>query len=194
MERSRRILTLPNVLSLLRLAFIPLILFFMLKGDLTRALIFFVGAGITDGLDGLLARLLQQKTLFGMYLDPIADKLLLSSSFLVLALTGEVRWLVTGVVLARDLVIIVGVAVLVLTTDIRQFPPSMLGKANTTVQIAAVFFLLLDEVYGFRWLHYSRGILLLMAPILAAASGIQYAYRTARILRARPREAPAPTR
>lgn len=120
--RSRRILTIPNVLSLLRVCFIPLILLFIWERDLHWALILFVAAGISDGLDGTLARLLKQKTLFGMYLDPVADKLLLSSSFLVLAITGEISWLVTGMVLGRDVVLIIGVIVLLFSTDVRQFP------------------------------------------------------------------------
>lgn len=184
-ERSTRILTIPNILSLLRLFCIPLILLFMWERDLHWALILFVAAGVSDALDGALARLLKQKTLFGMYLDPAADKLLLSSSFLVLALTGEVSWLVAGFVLGRDVVLVAGVVVLVLTTQTRRFPPSVLGKANTVVQVAAVFVLLLDEVYAYRWLHLLRLSLLGLTPLLAALSGTQYVYRGIDIFRRR---------
>jgi len=184
-ERSTRILTIPNILSLLRLFCIPLILLFMWERDLHWALILFVAAGVSDALDGMLARLLKQKTLFGMYLDPAADKLLLSSSFLVLALTGEVSWLVAGLVLGRDAVLVAGVIVLVLTTQTRRFPPSVLGKANTVVQVAAVFVLLLDEVYAYRWLHFLRLGLLGLTPLLAALSGRQYVYRGIDIFRRR---------
>ncbi len=186
MERSAQILTLPNLLSLLRLLAIPLVLLFMLERDLTWALIFFVGAGLTDNLDGLLARLLRQKTVFGMYLDPIADKLLISSSFLVLAITGEVPWLVTGLVLARDLAIILVAVVMMLATDIRQFPPTILGKANTSVQMAAILAVLLHAVYGLAWLASLRQLFVWATPVLAVASGLQYAYRTVRWLRERP--------
>ncbi len=174
MELSTRILTLPNLLTLLRLAFIPVILLFLWQRDLTWALILFIAAGISDSLDGVLARLLRQRTLFGMYLDPVADKLLLSSSFLVLGLTGEVPWLVAGLVLGRDALLVVGVALLVLTTDVRRFPPTVLGKANTVVQVATVFALLLDEVYGYRWLHQLRAALLVLTPLLVVASGAHY--------------------
>lgn len=190
MEPSSRILTLPNVLSLLRLACIPLILVFMLERDLTWALILLLTAGISDSLDGVLARLLRQRTLFGMYLDPAADKLLLSSSFLVLAITGEVPWIVTGFVLGRDLLLIVGVVVLVLRTDIRQYPPSMLGKANTVLQLGFIFVLLLDEVYGYAWLHQVRAVLVVAIPIVVVASGAQYVHRGMRLLRERKRPAP----
>ena len=183
--RSARILTIPNFLSLLRLFCIPLILLFMWERDLHWALILFVAAGVSDALDGMLARLLKQKTLFGMYLDPAADKLLLSSSFLVLALTGEVSWLVAGLVLGRDAVLVAGVVVLVLTTQARRFPPSALGKANTAVQVAAVFVLLLDEVYAYRWLHLLRLGLLGLTLVLAALSGTQYVHRGIYIFRRR---------
>jgi cardiolipin synthase len=183
--RSTRILTIPNILSLLRLFCIPLILLFMWERDPHWALILFVAAGVSDMLDGSLARLLKQKTLFGMYLDPAADKLLLSSSFLVLALTGEVSWLVAGLVLGRDVVLVAGVVVLVLTTQTRRFPPSVLGKANTVVQVAAVFVLLLDEVYAYRWLHLLRLGLLGLTLVLAALSGTQYVYRGIDIFRRR---------
>lgn len=194
MERSSRILTLPNVLTLVRLAFIPVILFFLLKDDLSWALILFVAAGVSDLLDGLLARWLKQKTLFGTYLDPVADKLLLSSSFLVLAISGQVPWLVSGLVLARDLGIFVAVVVLVLTTNLREFSPSFLGKVNTAVQLVAVYAVLLDGVYGFSWLHLLREMVLILTPVVVVANAIQYAYLTLRKLRARARPAPATSR
>ncbi len=154
----------------------------MLKRDFARALGLFVAAGITDSLDGFLARLLRQKTLLGMYLDPIADKLLLSSCFVVLAMTGQVPWLVTGIVLGRDVIILLAVLILLLTTSLRQFPPSVVGKANTVVQVAAVFCVMLDNLYARAWLDSARHILMVLVPTLVLASGLHYAYLTARKL------------
>lgn len=185
MEPSARILTLPNIISSLRLIAIPLVLLCMWERDLTWALLLFITAAVSDFLDGLLARLLKQKTLFGMYLDPIADKLLLSSSFLILAMTGEVPWLVTNLVLARDLAIVAAVVVLRLTTDLRRFPPTFLGKVNTSVQLAVVFAILLDEVYGQPWIRMTRRILLVATPVLVVANSFQYALRTVQWLRRR---------
>jgi cardiolipin synthase len=193
MPSSPRILTLPNLLTLLRLAFIPLILYLLWVDRVKWALILFVAAGVSDLLDGRLARWLGQKTLVGMYMDPIADKLLLSSSFLMLAITGQMPWLVTGVVLGRDLAIMVAVVVLVLATELREFAPSFLGKVNTAVQLVAVYAVLLDAVYGFGWLHLAREGLLVLTPVVAVANGIQYGYLTLRKLR-RPRPAPATSR
>lgn len=183
---SSRILTLPNILTLVRLLCLPLIVMFLLQRDMYWALILFVVAGITDFFDGLTARLLHQQTVFGMYLDPIADKLLLSSCFVVLAITGEVSWLVTGVVLARDAGIMVTAAILIKTTSLRRFPPTRLGKANTAVQLAAVFVVLLDPVYGERWLHYLREVLVVLTPVMVLASGVHYTYLTAMKLHRKP--------
>jgi cardiolipin synthase (CMP-forming) len=193
MALSDRILTVPNILTLLRLLLLPVILYHMLHGNMWWALVLFVAAGATDTLDGLLARVLRQRSTFGMYLDPIADKALLSSSFLVLAIAGEVPWVVTGLVLFRDAAIILAVAVLMFTTDIRRFPPSLLGKANTVVQVAAVFVILLDGVYAGVMLGQARAVLLALTVALVFASGIHYSFRVARRVRQR-RAATQPSR
>src|SRR5690242_19441312 len=95
-------------------------------------------AGISDGLDGLLARLLNQKTTLGAYLDPIADKLLLSSSYFVLALKGRIAWWLAIMVLGRDLLILVACAVILLVVGFRSFPPSVWGNATTFFEILLV--------------------------------------------------------
>jgi cardiolipin synthase len=82
-------------------------------------------------------------------------------------------------------VLVAGVVVLVLTTQTRRFPPSVLGKANTVVQVAAVFVLLLDEVYAYRWLHFLRLGLLGLTPVLVSLSGVHYVHRGIGILRRR---------
>lgn len=180
---SSRILTLPNVLTMGRLVCLPLILLFLWQRDLHWALVLFIVAGVTDFLDGLTARLLHQQTILGMYLDPIADKLLLSSCFLVLAITSEVSWVVTGFVLARDVAIITTAIILIQTTELRVFPPTRLGKANTAVQLGAIFAILVDPSYAARWFHYFRLTLVAATPVLVLASSIHYAYVTSRKLR-----------
>ena len=103
----RQLLTAPNQLTLLRLIFIPFIVIFVLDQEWGWALGLFVLAGLTDNLDGLLARLLKQKTVLGQYLDPIADKLLLSTLFLVLSFAGKIPWKFTVLVFSRDVGIVV---------------------------------------------------------------------------------------
>ena len=179
-ERSHHILTVPNVFTILRLALIPVILWQMLQGRFGWALGLSVAAGVSDFLDGLAARLLHQRSLSGMYLDPLADKLLLSSSFLVLAIKERIPWYVTGLVLARDVGIVVTVIVLVLATSLRRFPPTLLGKANTLVQMVAVYIVMLDIVYGGGWLRLARRGLMVLVAALVISSAIQYALLTVR--------------
>jgi cardiolipin synthase len=172
-----RILTLPNALTLLRVVLLPVILWSILEQRFAWALWLLVAAGISDFLDGYLARLLQQASTFGLYLDPIADKLLLSSSFLVLSMADEqIPWLVTGLVLARDATIIITVVVLVVSTDLRKFPPSALGKWNTVMQLIAVYVVLGDIVYRWQILHWARNASMVLVTFLVIASGTQYAF------------------
>ena len=97
-----QLLTAPNQLTLLRLVFIPFIVISIVDGHYGWALILFVLAGFSDGLDGLLARTLKQQTVLGQYLDPIADKLLLSTLFLVLSIRHKIAWKFTVLVFSRD--------------------------------------------------------------------------------------------
>jgi len=136
---ARRILTVPNQITFLRLGFLPFFIIFILYGRYAWALAVLIAAGLSDGLDGLLARHLDQKTDLGAYLDPIADKLLLSSSFFMLALKGKIHWWVTIVVLGRDVLILTAAAVILLVVGYRPFPPSIFGKLTTAVQILLVF-------------------------------------------------------
>src|SRR3977135_1284571 len=125
---ASRIFTVPNQLTFLRRRYIP---FFIISIHYRRydiALAVLIVAALTDALDGLLARSLNQKTALGAYLDPIADKLLLSSSFLVLALEGQMRWWLTILVLSRDVLILVTAAVIFASAGHRLFPPSIYGK------------------------------------------------------------------
>jgi cardiolipin synthase len=178
--RSSRILTLPNAFTMLRVVLLPIILWLIIQERFNWALLLLVVAGISDGIDGFLARWLNQKTLFGMYLDPIADKLLLSSSFLALSMTDEVPWIVTGLILARDATIIVTVVVLVLTTSLRKFPPSILGKLNTVAQLVALYVVLLDIVYRGRFLHLARTTLMWVVPTLVITSAFHYSFEMLR--------------
>src|SRR6516225_5145527 len=131
--------------------FLPFIVIKLVEGHYSSALILFVFAGISDGLDGLLARTLKQQTLLGQYLDPIADKLLLSTVFLVLSILHKIPWKYTVVVFSRDISILAASAVLFAIAGLRNFKPSIFGKANTISQISAIFFVLLLQVHTLRW-------------------------------------------
>ena len=110
-----RIFTVPNQLTFLRLGFLPLFIILIFYRHYSWALAVLLVSGLTDTFDGVLARSLNQRTALGAYLDPIADKLLLSSSFVVLALEGQVRWWLTILVLGRDVLILTTATVILLT-------------------------------------------------------------------------------
>src|SRR5271170_5077835 len=166
----------PNLLTLLRLFIIPFLVIEILDGRYSTAFALFVLAGVSDGLDGTVARLTKQYTTLGQYLDPIADKLLLSTLFLVLTHVGLVPRYVTVLVFSRDLGILLISTLLFATGTLRDFRPSLLGKLNTVVQICGLTIVLVEQVWpsvdgGSLRLGLLRAIALL-APISAA----QYAW------------------
>src|SRR6202171_2395983 len=138
------------------MVFVPFIVIHLVEGRYLLALILFVLAGFSDGLDGLLARTLKQQTVLGQYLDPIADKLLLSTMFLVLSILHKIPWKFTVLVFSRDISILAASAVLYAIAGLRDFRPSIFGKANTFAQVAAVFFVMLLEVHHTRWVWIAR--------------------------------------
>ena len=178
-------LTVANQLTLLRMLLIPALVILVVYGMNGWALVVFVVAGVTDALDGVLARWWSRPTKLGALLDPMADKLLLISTFVVLTLpeldlpNHFPVWL-TVLVISRDVIIVVTVAVVNLAIGRRTFPPSMLGKLATLVYILAIALVLL-----YNWL--GRGSLVVDAAIWAAlvitlVSGLHYIVHAARVL------------
>lgn len=145
---SSKIVTLPNLLTVFRMVLIPIFVSLLFYQRFLLALIVFIAAGITDGLDGLLARRFHQQSQLGTVLDPIADKLMLVTAFVVLSMRSvfpqplpkhlPVPFWVTVAAISRDVFIIVGAAAINMMTGFRGFRPSLLGKINTTVQIIAI--------------------------------------------------------
>ena len=171
----RQILTAPNSLTLLRMIFLPFIVINLLKHDFKWALALFVFAGLSDGLDGLLARTLHQQTVLGQYLDPIADKLLMSTLFLVLSIEHTIPWKYTVVVFSRDISILLISGVLFMIAGLRDFRPSIFGKANTFAQVGAIFFVLLLLIKPVLWVWIARTIFLRATFIFTIISAIHYA-------------------
>ena len=141
-------LTLANQLTLLRLTLVPAFVILVLYGRLGWALAAFITAGVTDGLDGLIARLRNQRTALGAFLDPMADKLLLVSAFVVLSLPGiglthRIPVWLTVLVISRDVAIVATVAIVSLTVGQRTFPPTVYGKIATATYIVTIAILLL---------------------------------------------------
>jgi cardiolipin synthase len=172
----------PNLLTFLRLCIVPFLVLAVLDARFELAFALFVVAGVTDALDGLLARWLHQRTLLGQYLDPVVDKLLLSTLFLVLHHEALISRRVTVLVFARDLGILVVAAILYATTSIRNFKPSMIGKANTVAQILALAAVMLAQFYSQSWVLHLRSWTLTLTVFLTVLSGFQYAWRMVRQL------------
>ena len=171
-----QLLTFPNQLTLLRMSFLPFIVIKLVDGHYGVALTLFVLAGMSDGLDGLLARALKQQTVLGQYLDPIADKMLLSTVFLVLSILHKIPWKFTVVVFSRDLSILAASTVLFAIAGLRDFRPSIFGKANTFAQVAAVFFVLLLEIKPERWIAIARLTFLRATFTFTIISAIHYVF------------------
>jgi cardiolipin synthase (CMP-forming) len=172
----------PNLLTLLRICLMPFLVAATLEGQYGLALGLFIVAGLTDALDGTLARMLQQRTMLGQYLDPVADKLLLSTLFLVLTHKGLIPTTVTALVFGRDLGILVVAALLYAAAGRREFSPSIFGKANTFAQIAAVAAVLLHQLVAARWVADFRMLGLDATMVLTVVSGLHYTWNTARRL------------
>ena len=171
------------------MVFLPFILIKLLDGHYRGALILFFLAGVSDGLDGLLARRLGQQTLLGQYLDPIADKMLLSTVFLVLSIVRKIPWKFTVLVFSRDICILLVSGVLYTIAGLRDFRPSVFGKANTLAQLAAVVFVMLFEVTHAKWVWVARSGFLRATFALTIISGLHYVYLVGHRLRVSGHEA-----
>ncbi len=181
---SPRIWTVPNQITLLRLGFLPFFLILIFYERYGWALGVLLLAGLSDGIDGLLARRLNQGSELGAYLDPIADKLLLSSSLVILAFKHKLSWWLTILVLSRDVLILIVAAVIILISGYRPFPPSLYGKLTTTFQIILVFTLVAAAAYPAPWLASVNRVLIYVVAGLAILSGFHYSVVIARRLHA----------
>jgi cardiolipin synthase len=179
----RQLRSAPNLLTLMRLIFVPFVVVAIQQRKYEWALAIFVAAGVTDGLDGLLARILKQKTTLGQYLDPIADKLLLSTMFLMLSIAHIIRWPVTIMVFGRDIIILIVCTLLYATGTMKVFRPSWFGKANTAAQIVSVPLALFYEINKSNWAHLAKRWSIYTTVALTIISGVHYVLRLAFDLR-----------
>lgn len=147
MNRSNSTISIPNLLTLVRILLTPVLVILLLRDLFHLALLVFFIAGLSDGLDGLIARLLNQRTKLGAYLDPAADKLLLTSAFVTLAALQVIPAWLTVIVFARDVIIVMGLAIFTLTEKPYEINPTMLSKCTTTIQLAMVLLSLFDPVH-----------------------------------------------
>lgn len=174
--RRNPLATAPNLLTVMRICLAPFLVAAILQNRFGLSFALFVVSGLTDALDGLLARVLKQRTALGQYLDPIADKLLLSTLFLVLMYKGLMPTTVTVLVFGRDVGILLVAAVLYAVVGRREFGPSIFGKANTVAQVMAVAFVLLQQLTAAKWVFILRLVALDATIGLTVASGLHYAW------------------
>ncbi len=166
----------PNLLTLLRIFLVPILIVAVLERRFQVAFALFLVAAFTDAMDGLLARWLSQHTMLGQYLDPVADKLMLSSLFLVLTWMGILEPRVAILVFGRDIGMLLTAVILYATANLRDFHPSLLGKANSFSQVLAIGMVLLDLIYARSWVLTAREAMLDATMILTVASGFHYAW------------------
>ena len=173
-------MNLPNFLTLSRILLIPLFVILIINKNFGWALVTFAVAGITDGVDGLVARLTHQRTELGAYLDPIADKLLLSAAFITLAIDKILPSWLTVIVITRDMIILLGFFVFLLTNRRPKMQPSFISKITTGFQITTILLALLRAyepgfATAFQWAIYGTTLFTIL-------SGMHYLYVGTKIL------------
>jgi cardiolipin synthase len=170
-------LTIPNLLTLVRIVLMPFILIELSRGQYMIGGWTFGGAAFTDVLDGWLARRFGSQSKIGQYLDPIADKILLTSIYIGLAMGGAVRLWIVLLIIARDLWILLLSGVALRFTEFRNLQPSLWGKASTFFQIMAAVSVMAARAYSNDWYLRISTILLGGVAMLTAISGIDYSLR-----------------
>jgi len=188
---SSRILTIPNMLTVFRMVLIPVFVTLLFYQRFVLALAVFVVAGLTDALDGLLARRFDQQSQLGTILDPVADKLMLVTAFIVLTMRSvfpqplpshlPVPFWVTVTVISRDVFIIVGAAAINIMTGFRGFRPSWLGKLNTIVQIVAVIIIMFAASVPYYTGLYLPTVYAAVF-VLAILSGLHYIFFASKLM------------
>ena len=171
-------LTLPNFLTLLRIIAIPIFLIFLANANYGAAFMLFLAAGVTDAVDGAVARLTNTRSELGAVLDPMADKLLLLSSFVVLGSSGVIPIWLTVLVILRDVIVVLGYgAVFIVDHQWMEVAPSRLGKLSTFFQLFTIGFALMSVARPALPLVTVSEVLQTVTGAVTAVSGIQYVYR-----------------
>jgi cardiolipin synthase (CMP-forming) len=185
---ASNVVTIPNLLTFLRMALIPVFASLLFYGYSGWSLFVFLIAGISDGVDGFVARRFKQESELGTIIDPIADKLLMTVAFIVLAMPNvlhptrhlPVPFWVTAAVIGRDVLIVTVAGAIHIMTGFRGFKPSWLGKLSTTVQVVAVTLILFAAVFGYSFF---LPTVYFIVVLLAFASGLHYIFHVARLMK-----------
>ncbi|MFH2046619.1 MAG: CDP-alcohol phosphatidyltransferase family protein [Pseudomonadota bacterium] len=173
-------INIPNILTITRILLVPLFIIFLIRDLYVSALIVFVCAGLSDGLDGLIARYFNQRTELGAYLDPIADKLLIISAFASLAVIKIIPGWLAVIVITRDVLILLGIAIFSLTDITIKIKPSLVSKCTTVAQLGTVVFILFNPTISdaVTIKHY----IYWLTAGLSIISGFHYIYKGMNLL------------
>jgi cardiolipin synthase len=167
-------MNIPNFLTLLRIVLVPIVVIFLIQGQFLNATLAFITAALTDALDGFLARTLGQQTALGAYMDPIADKALLASSFVTLSVLHIIPGWLTVIVISRDIIILLGILVLSMMSIPVKIRPTAVSKMTTAVQLTTILVVLSDRCFpGYihqTWLMALYGI----TAFFTITSGLNY--------------------
>lgn len=176
-----RLINIANGLTALRVLLVPAVAYLLISGRFRAALLVFGICGVSDALDGLLARWLRQRTVVGFYLDPIADKLLVATSFVVLAIVKVIPDWLTVLVISRDIFILVGSILILLLIGSEGIQVTGISKMNTVMQIATVFYFLSVRAFPGALDLVARGLeatateaVVILCALTTALSGVQY--------------------
>ena len=170
-----KIINLPNSLTVVRIILIPVFITAIIYQKHQQALFLFALAALTDLLDGFIARIANQKTALGTFLDPLADKLLLTSSFILFSFYGWIPLWLTITVISRDLIVVIGWFLLNLITHDVKIEPVLLGKAAIALQLITIAFVLLG--INLTSIKPPAEFLFTATAVLTAVSGMQYVYK-----------------
>ena len=167
-------MNIPNILTLLRILFIPLLVIFLMDGKKDLALVVFISAAISDGLDGFIARVFKQKTQFGAYIDPIADKLLIGTSYVALAILNLMPGWLAVVVISRDVIILCGLGLLLLNNRPISIRPLLDSKLTTLLQLLLVVFFLSYDYKALFFIRPAEHYLIFCTAAFTIFSGFHY--------------------
>jgi len=182
------ILTIPNILTFMRMGLIPVFVSLVYYGYSKWALAIFLIAGISDGIDGFLARKFKQESELGTIIDPIADKLLMTVAFVILTLPNvlpptrhlPIPFWVTASVLGRDVLIISVAAAINIITGFRGFQPSFWGKVSTLVQVIGISLVMLAAVTGYTFFLPTTYFIIVLLVVI---SGVHYVFQVASLMK-----------
>ena len=176
------VLNLPNSITITRIVIIPLFITSVIYKRHDYALYLFITAALTDMLDGFVARITNQKTPIGTFLDPLADKFLLITSFILFSLNSWIPIWLTITVISRDVIVVIGWLIIYLTTHKSAVEPTITGKAAIAMQLILLCYILLEiNVAALPDIH---GVLIWITALLTIISGLHYIYRGLKVTHA----------